>query len=728
MAIRKAVSNLRASWLVVIFGLLAMTTLTVAAVLSTFALRESEIDAWRKQLGSLSVVLAEHAAQTVSSAYVVLDAVTERVEQAGVTNRDDLRRKLSSLEVHRMLREKIAGLPQVDVAAIVAANGDNINFSRSHPVPQINLADRDYFLAQRDNPELRNFISQPVRNRGNGKWTFYISRRLNDAQGNFLGLVLVGMSVEVFTQFYERVARNLGEGALISLYRDDLMLLTRWPHKDDLIGTVNNTGSTHLVIRVQGKHDDVVLLDSPRFTDRSETLRLAAPRRVDRYPLVVTPVITEDLFLANWRRSALLLAVFTASSDFVLLAFMISLVRNLRRREADMETMVRLKQQAEAASGAKSSFLATMRHEIRTPMNGILGMTELLLMTDLSAEQKEYARTVRSSGHHLLALINDVLDFSKIEAGHMDVEQVPFDIRSLVEEVATPHSEEARRKGIALECNVDAELPATLLGDPVRLRQVLSNFLSNALKFTEQGEVSLTVRREQDAGGDYWRVVVRDTGIGLPSDSGRWLFTPFTQADGSITRRYGGTGLGLAICKRLVELMNGEIGARGEPGMGSEFWMRLPLLVAPECDENADSIEEPCPPLPHAHILLVDDNAVGRKLTASHLARLGLTSQHAADGEEALAAHTAGSYDLILMDCRMPVMDGYEATRRLRARESALGLGHTPIIALTAKAGATEEDDCLACGMDDYLRKPHTLAELRAKLARWLAPSPGEQS
>ncbi len=349
-------------------------------------------------------------------------------------------------------------------------------------------------------------------------------------------------------------------------------------------------------------------------------------------------------------------------------------------------------------------------------------------MTDLSAEQKECARTVRSSGHHLLALINDVLDFSKIEAGHMDVEQVPFDIRSLVEEVATPHSEEARRKGIALECNVDAELPATLLGDPVRLRQVLSNFLSNALKFTEQGEVSLTVRREQDAGGDYWRVVVRDTGIGLPSDSGRWLFTPFTQADGSITRRYGGTGLGLAICKRLVELMNGEIGARGEPGMGSEFWMRLPLLVAPECDENADSIEEPCPPLPHAHILLVDDNAVGRKLTASHLARLGLTSQHAADGEEALAAHTAGSYDLILMDCRMPVMDGYEATRRLRARESALGLGHTPIIALTAKAGATEEDDCLACGMDDYLRKPHTLAELRAKLARWLAPSPGEQS
>ncbi len=714
-------TEIRASRVAMLFGGLVIATIIVGATASAIFLRHSEIDVWRKQMSNLSLVLAEHASQTVFAANLVLDSVTERVSQAKVRDQDSFRAKLATPEIYEMLREKISGLPQIDVASVIAANGDNINFSRSFPVPKINLAERDYFKAHRDNPQLRDFISAPVRNKGNGKWTFYISRRLSDVHGNFLGLVLVGVSVDAFTGFYERVARNLGEGATISLFRDDLTLLTRWPHKDDVIGKLNRTGSAHEVINVMKKSDDVLLLDTPRFSTDEAMLRLSAVRKVERYPLVSVLVVADDLFLASWRRSIVLIAGVAVVAVIALLFGLFYLVRNLQRREADMAQMQRLKQEAEAASIAKTNFLATISHEIRTPMNGVLGMTELLLETELDSTQREYAETVLGSGRHLLAVISDVLDFSKIEAGHMELEQIPFDPRGLIDELLALYRESARRSGLALNAELSPQLPALLLGDPVRLRQILVNFIGNAIKFTETGSVEVRVKASFDQSA--WRFSVKDTGPGLGPDAGDWLFQAFSQADGSITRRFGGTGLGLAICKRLVELMQGKIGVDSVPGRGAEFWFEIPLPTAREsagaAQDQADSTVNGEEALINAHVLVADDNAINLRLAQAFLKKFGCSFELVENGLLALAAVEQKHFDVVLMDCMMPEMDGYEATRRIRQRELEQSLPRVPIIAMTAKINSDEQDVCLAAGMDDYLSKPYSAADFREKLRHW---------
>ena len=280
-------------------GAVLISAMIAAVVIASVAMREREIEDWRRQMSSMSLILAEQTTQTVFAANLILDSVTDHVREAGITDQASFRAKLATPAMYELLRERIHGLPQVDVASIIAANGDNINFSRSYPVPPINLAERDYFKAHLANPNLGDFISQPVHNKGNGKWTFYISRRLNDARGNFMGLVLVGMSVDVFTGFFERLARNLGAGATVSLFRNDLMLLTRWPDKDEVIGTINRTGASYEVIEVMKKKEAVLLRNTPRFSTGAPELRLTAVRATERYPLVVVIVVTEDLILSS---------------------------------------------------------------------------------------------------------------------------------------------------------------------------------------------------------------------------------------------------------------------------------------------------------------------------------------------------------------------------------------------------------------------------------------------
>ncbi|WP_338416742.1 EAL domain-containing protein [uncultured Sphaerotilus sp.] len=344
----KATSDTSA--IVRLYGAFLVVAITVGALVTAVTLRNKEIEDWRHHLDSMSYMLTEHTSQTVFSAFVVLDAITDRVRQMGVQDEAEFRQKLSTVEMHQLLREKIQGMAQLDVASLIAANGDNINFSRAYPVPRMNLAERDYFKAHRDQPKLGDYISTAVRNKGNGKWTFYVSRRLDDAQGRFLGLVLVGLSVDAFTGVYGRLIETLGDGASISLYRGDLTMLARAPHQDDLIGRVNHSGTIHRVIAERGEQDAVVLADTPRFSDGIGNLRLTAVRKATRYPLVVSLVVPSTIFLAGWKRSVVLIAGMSLLSIAFVIAGIGALSRTSRRRaqsehelresEAKFHTMV----------------------------------------------------------------------------------------------------------------------------------------------------------------------------------------------------------------------------------------------------------------------------------------------------------------------------------------------------------------------------------------------------
>ncbi len=579
----------------------------------------------------------------------------------------------------------------------------------------IAIGDRPYV---RDALRSRDLvIGVPIVARVDRKFSIPFARAVRARDGTVIGVVTAVIAVDAFTFGY--TARDLGPNGVVEFVgRSDGIVRARVSAAPAqvLVGHAFLPNSPYwpaLAARPIGFYWQTSTLDG--------VLRVFAYHQSPAYPIVAIAGLAAadiDAQTLPLRRTTLIRAA--GATLIILLVLAAWIQQQFAHRQLD-----RLREEAMSANLAKSAFLANMSHEIRTPMNGVIGLVNLALMTDLSSEQRDYLSKIDYSAKSLLNIINDILDFSKIDAGKLELEEIPFDLNSVLANVQSLASLRADEKGLRFTVQVAADVPADLVGDPLRFGQILLNLVTNAIKFTDAGDVAVTIALGKQAGREVELVTsVRDTGIGMSEAEQGRLFASFSQVDSSITRRFGGTGLGLAISKALVQKMGGSIAVESAPGVGSTFTVRV-LLRQPDrrAIERATGAPTTPPPLETnlagRAVLVAEDNAINQQIMDRLLNRLGLTVTFVDNGRDAVDAVLADPhrFDAVIMDVQMPVMDGLEATRVIR---SHVGADELPIIAMTAHAMDAERLLCLAAGMNDHLTKPVDPKHLTRTLDHWI--------
>ena len=693
-------------------------------------LREDALLVTEKQLSAIALTLAEQADRAVQGMDLVLDGIARIAAAQGVMDSATFDRIMSTRDIHDTLRERMIGLPQLNALILYGLDGHVTNGTRFWPMPAVNVSDTDYFKSIMGDPKADMLITAPFQYKTDGIWTVFLIRKFRGSDGKAAGLLAAALDLRYFKEFYRSV--SVGDDGTISLLRADGVQLTRYP-------PAATTGRNFMTAqRILGATDAGTIRE-PGFSNGE--MRVKAARRLMAYPLIMLVTLDEAAALGDWRDMVWILGLGTGGCCLAILIAATAMGRRWQQREAlsqeresraiaEDALMREREQSAEHESRAKSGFLAMMSHEIRTPMNGVLGLTGTLLDTPLTQDQRGTVEAIRDSGDTLMRILNDILDFSKLDSGRMELEETPFSPATLTQNPVSLLGPKANAKGLTLVAACDDGLPDAVLGDAGRIRQALINLVSNAVKFTDHGSVMIRAACPARDARDATLVwTVTDTGIGIPADRLGRLFGEFSQADASITRRFGGSGLGLAISKRLIEQMGGTITVESRVGQGSTFTITLRLPVTQRVIETTTAPEDVVGAFEKrlrelgrtARILFAEDNPTNQFVALQLLRGFDLQIDVVADGLEAVHGASRFRYDVICMDMRMPEMDGLAATRAIRALGGHLAT--IPIVALTANAFPEDVAACHEAGMTGFIAKPVRKDTLLGALLAALGPS-----